>query len=201
MNQLGIVASTQSNRTSVHTLKFISAWMLDGNRIDNPFYVRLKDRQEKGANDYAQSDDMVTVLPMTPQEDSDSHMEGNLPNSNECRQTEVMNETYVSDAVFSFVGKMPIILDEGELLSPFLLFLPIRLLHSLRQGKNLMRIFRQIVRFSHIGYGDDAYIFVWGLARSSYVAQICFAYSYHIGVFRQSQAPTVLSLFRLMSHP
>ena len=100
MNQLGIVASTQSNRTSVHTLKFISAWMLDGNRIDNPFYVRLKDRQEKGANDYAQSDDMVTVLPMTPQEDSDSHMEGNLPNSNECRQTEVMNETYVSDAVF-----------------------------------------------------------------------------------------------------
>lgn len=30
-----------------------------------------------------------------------------------------MNETYVSDAVFSFVGKMPIILDEGELLSPF----------------------------------------------------------------------------------
>lgn len=56
---------------------------------------------------------------MTPQEDSNSHMEGNLPNSNECRQTEVMNETYVSDAVFSFVGKMPIILDEGELLSPF----------------------------------------------------------------------------------
>ena len=61
MNQLGIVASTQGNRTSVHTLKCISAWMLDGNRIDNPFYVRLKDRQEKGANDYAQSDDMVTV--------------------------------------------------------------------------------------------------------------------------------------------
>ena len=93
--------------------------MLDGNRIDNPFYVRLKDRQEKGANDYAQSDDMVTVLPMTPQENSDSRMEGNLPNSNECRQTEVMNETYVSDAVFSFVGKMPIISDEGELLSTF----------------------------------------------------------------------------------
>lgn len=150
MNQLGIVASTQSNRTSVHTLKCISAWMLDGNRIDNPFYVRLKDRQEKRANDYAQSDDMVTVLPMTPQEDSDSLMEGNLPNTNECRQTEVMNETYVSDAVFSFVGKMPIISDKGELLSPFFLFLPIQLLHSLRQGKNLMRIFRQIVRFSYL---------------------------------------------------
>ena len=45
MNQLGIVTSTQSNRTSIHTLKCISAWMQDGNRIDNPFYVRLKDRQ------------------------------------------------------------------------------------------------------------------------------------------------------------
>lgn len=55
MNQLGIVASTQSNRTSVHTLKCISAWMDNGNRIDNPFYVRLKDRQEKGENDCSQT--------------------------------------------------------------------------------------------------------------------------------------------------
>ena len=46
MNQLEIVASTQSNRTSIHTLKCISAWMQNGNRIDNPFYVRLKDRQD-----------------------------------------------------------------------------------------------------------------------------------------------------------
>ena len=100
MNQLGIVASTQNNRTSVHTLKCISAWMENGNRIDNPFYVRIKDRQEEGEDAYALSDDMVPVLSMTPQEDSDSRMEENLPNSNECRQTEVMNETYVSDAVF-----------------------------------------------------------------------------------------------------
>jgi len=114
MNQLGIVASTQSNRTSVHTLKCISAWMENGNRIDNPFYVRLKDRQEKGENVYALSDDTVAVLPMTTQKDSDSRMEENLPNLNECRQTEVMNETYVSDAVFSFVGKMPVISDEGR---------------------------------------------------------------------------------------
>ena len=100
MNQLRIVASAQSNRTSVHTLKCISAWMENGNRIDNPFYVRIKDRQEEGEDAYALSDDMVPVLSMTPQEDSDSRMEENLPNSNECRQTEVMNETYVSDAVF-----------------------------------------------------------------------------------------------------
>lgn len=50
MNQLGIIASTQGNRTSVHTLKCISAWMQDGKRIDNPFYVRLKDRQSEREN-------------------------------------------------------------------------------------------------------------------------------------------------------
>ena len=50
MNQLGIVATTQSNRTSVHTLKCISAWMQEGNRIDNPFYVRLKDGQDEREN-------------------------------------------------------------------------------------------------------------------------------------------------------
>ena len=49
MNQLGIVVSTQSNRTSIHTLKCI-AWMQDGNRIDNPFYVRLKDRPDEREN-------------------------------------------------------------------------------------------------------------------------------------------------------
>lgn len=50
MNQLEIILSTQNNRTSVHTLKCISAWMLDGNRIDNPFYVQLKDRQNERKN-------------------------------------------------------------------------------------------------------------------------------------------------------
>lgn len=58
MNQLEIVASTQNNRTSVHTLKCISVWMQDGNRIDNPFYVRIKDRQEEGEDDCRQTEAM-----------------------------------------------------------------------------------------------------------------------------------------------
>ena len=75
MNQLGIVVSTQSNRTSIHTLKCISAWMQDGNRIDNPFYVRLKDRQNDKEDMTAISDEgkqpspssfpSVTVSPQT----------------------------------------------------------------------------------------------------------------------------------------
>ena len=61
MNQLGIVASTQSNRTSIHTLKCISAWMQDGNRIDNPFYVRLKDRLDERENLPAKLDECKQI--------------------------------------------------------------------------------------------------------------------------------------------
>lgn len=57
MNQLGIVVSTQSNRTSIHTLKCISAWMQNRSRIDNPFYVRLKDQQNDKESMSAISDE------------------------------------------------------------------------------------------------------------------------------------------------
>ena len=65
LNQLGIVASTQSNRTSIHTLKCISAWMQNGNRIDNPFYVRLKDRQNGKQPSPSSSFPSVSVSPQT----------------------------------------------------------------------------------------------------------------------------------------
>ena len=93
MNQLGIVASTQSNRTSVHTLKCISAWMENGNRIDNPFYVRIKDRQDEGENTGALSDKTVSILPTTP-------LEENVPNSNDCSQTEATDKDSISDTDF-----------------------------------------------------------------------------------------------------
>ena len=118
MNQLGIVASTQGNRTSVHTLKCISAWMLDGNRIDNPFYVRIKDRQEEGKNNHAQSYDTFLILSMTPQEDLDNRMKENLPNSKDNKQVEAITEDTSSDTDFSLVGKLPVISDEGEQHSP-----------------------------------------------------------------------------------
>ncbi len=90
MNQLGFVASTQSNRTSVHTLKCISAWMLDDNRIDNPFYVRLKDRQNDGENTPVISEESeplspssfpsVSVSPQpTVEEESDNDISENCP--------------------------------------------------------------------------------------------------------------------------
>lgn len=39
MNELGIVATTQSNRTSVHSLKCVSAWIVGGSLVANPFHV------------------------------------------------------------------------------------------------------------------------------------------------------------------
>lgn len=110
MNQLGIVASTQNNRTSVHTLKCISAWMENGNRIDNPFYVRIKNRQEEGENTGALSNDAKPLLPTPP-------LEENVSNSNDYSQSEVMNEGCISDTDFSFEDKLPVISDKGELLS------------------------------------------------------------------------------------
>lgn len=72
MNQLGIIASTQGNRTSVHTLKCISAWMQDGKRIDNPFYVRLKDRQDNQGDcgcDGTMADNMPYETGFSPSDD------------------------------------------------------------------------------------------------------------------------------------
>ena len=74
MNQLGIVTTKQSNRTSVHTLKCISAWMQDGNRIDNPFYVRLKDRRNERENRIVIFDETTNVLLNALQDNTDSHL-------------------------------------------------------------------------------------------------------------------------------
>ena len=59
---------------------YISAWMQDGNRIDNPFYVRLKDRPDERENTPAISDESkqpspyssfpsVSVFPQTAAEE------------------------------------------------------------------------------------------------------------------------------------
>lgn len=44
MALLGIVASEQTNRTSVHTVKCVSAWYAGGREVLNPYYVSMKER-------------------------------------------------------------------------------------------------------------------------------------------------------------
>ena len=95
MNQLGIVESTQSNRTStqnnrtsVHTLKCISAWMQNRSRIDNPFYVRLKDQQNDKESMSAISDEGKQPSPssfpsVSPQTAATEDSGGDIPADNQ----------------------------------------------------------------------------------------------------------------------
>lgn len=46
MALLDIVASEQTNRTSVHTVKCVSAWYAGGRKVLNPYYVSMKERYE-----------------------------------------------------------------------------------------------------------------------------------------------------------
>lgn len=125
MNQLGIVASTQGNRTSVHTLKCISAWMQDSRRIDNPFYVRLKDRSSEREEMSVKSDDKACAVPVVSGSYSDSSVGEHFPNSKGCGQVEAMAKASLSDDVFLPSDEMPVVSDEGELLSPSSLIPPV----------------------------------------------------------------------------
>ena len=80
------------------------------------------------------------------------------------------------------------------------LFLLLRLLHSLWQRKNPVMVFRLNVRHDQVRGACVSRAFVSGVARSSHVVQIRSAHPYHMGIFRQSQAPTMLSIFRLQSY-
>ena len=48
MNELGIVSTTQNNRTSIHTLLCVSAWYINGQMVVNPYYVPMKNRFHEG---------------------------------------------------------------------------------------------------------------------------------------------------------
>ena len=64
-SKLGYDKKTIS-RVLDHTLKCISAWMQDGNHIDNPFYVRLKDRLDERENPTAISNECKQSSPFFP---------------------------------------------------------------------------------------------------------------------------------------
>lgn len=115
MNQLGIVASVQSNRTSIHTLKCVSAWMLDGKSISNPIYVRMKDRKdgnEKMANRLYNND---CILPMNQQHILESCVEANCPTQTQTDNTAVSDETYFPDLSYSPTSsEIPVVADGGD---------------------------------------------------------------------------------------
>lgn len=117
MNRLGIVASMQSNRTSIHTLKCVSAWMLDGKRIDNPFYVRMKDRKESNEETTNRPYNNDSIIPMNQQHILKNRAEANCPTQTQTDNTVVSDETYFPDLLISPTsGEIPVVADNGELL-------------------------------------------------------------------------------------
>ena len=70
------------------------------------------------------------------------------------------------------------------------------LLHSLWQRKNQLMTKGMTGNYKSFRYSKMYYVIVCSVTRSAYVAQARFACQYHISVFRQSQAPTVLYFFR-----
>lgn len=117
MNRLGIVASAQNNRTSIHTLKCVSAWMLDGKRIDNPFYVRMKDRKDANEETTNCSYNNDNILLMNQRHILDSNAEANCPTQTQTDSTAVSDERYLPDLSASPITEdIPVIADDGELL-------------------------------------------------------------------------------------
>ena len=46
-NQMGILRSEPSNRTTIHTLLCLSVWFTDQRTIKNPFFVSKRNRQDR----------------------------------------------------------------------------------------------------------------------------------------------------------
>ena len=87
MNELGIVSTTQNNRTSIHTLLCVSAWYINGQMIVNPYYIPMKDRFQKGnstpVNVPANANDNADDSTKEPTPSGQLHtdvQDGNIPN-------------------------------------------------------------------------------------------------------------------------
>lgn len=138
MNQLGIVASTQSNRTSVHTLKCISAWMENGNRIDNPFMSESKtDKMRERILAHYPIKRCPSCQPLRWRKTSPTLMIA-------VKRKQRIRTVFLT-LIFPLKANCLLYQTKGNYFHTLLLSLLFRLLHSLRERKNPTRIFRQEV--------------------------------------------------------
>ena len=79
LQQLGIISSEQTNRTSVHTLKCVSAWQADGKRINNPFYVQLRERSHESAQPSSVTSQSSVEMPDNARHFSNSREPTKIP--------------------------------------------------------------------------------------------------------------------------
>lgn len=113
MNELGIVATTQSNRTSVHSLKCVSAWIADGKMVSNPFRVQSS-IVPMSMNDGSQKDSQKhSPLSADISTDKDNKPSADFPT---CKRGKPMADDGYASLFPLFEEEPPVYSDDGELL-------------------------------------------------------------------------------------
>ena len=113
MNELGIVATTQSNRTSVHSLKCVSAWIADGKMVSNPFRVQSS-IVPMSMNEGSQKDSQEhSPLSADISTSKDNKPSANIPTCKKAKSN--ADDGYISSLPL-FDEEPPIFSDDGELL-------------------------------------------------------------------------------------
>ena len=113
MNELGIVTTAQSNRTSVHSLKCVSAWVIDGEMIPNPFRVHSS-CYHMSMNDSRQTDSQEhNPLSADNMPNKNNKPSANIPTCKKAKSN--ADDGYISSLPL-FDEEPPIFSDDGELL-------------------------------------------------------------------------------------
>ena len=113
MNELGIVATTQSNRTSVHSLKCVSAWIADGKMVSNPFRVHSS-CYHLSMNDSRQTDSQKhNPLSADTMPNKNNKPSANIPTCKKAKSN--ADDGYISSLPL-FDEEPPIFSDDGEML-------------------------------------------------------------------------------------
>ena len=77
LNRLGMLTTRTNNRTSIHTLHFLTGWYVGGVLVTNPHYVRPS-ATDKGRTDGTRTPYANDILPKDGQ--------GNVPDGCRCRE-------------------------------------------------------------------------------------------------------------------
>ncbi len=113
MNELGIVATTQSNRTSVHSLKCVSAWIVGGSLVANPFHVHTSSHPlpiDDSDNTDSNNHSLPSAIAGTKKGNTSSQ---NIPT---CKKAKARNDEDCFSLFPLFDAEPPIFSDDGELL-------------------------------------------------------------------------------------
>lgn len=113
MNDLGIVSTAQSNRTSVHSLKCVSAWIVGGSLVANPFHVHTSSHPlpiDDSDNTDSNNHSLPSAVAGTNKDNTSSQ------NISTCKKGKARNDEDCFSLFPLFDAEPPIFSDDGELL-------------------------------------------------------------------------------------